>query len=150
MRSFPTLADFAAAQGEHLGYSDWREVTQRQIDMFADATGDRQWIHVDPERAAESRFRGTIAHGYLTLSMVTVFMSEIFRIDGPTMSVNIGLNRVRFPAPVKTGCRVRGGAELVALKNSPAGKLSTVRVSVEIEGQKSLACVAETLSLYVT
>jgi acyl dehydratase len=82
--------------------------------------------------------------------MVTVFMSEIFRIDGPTMSVNIGLNRVRFPAPVKTGCRVRGGAELVALKNSPAGKLSTVRVSVEIEGQKSLACVAETLSLYVT
>ena len=82
--------------------------------------------------------------------MVTVFMSEIFRIDGLTMSVNIGLNRVRFPAPVKTGCRVRGGAELVALKNSPAGKLSTVRVSVEIEGQKSLACVAETLSPYVT
>jgi acyl dehydratase len=98
MRSFATLADFAAAQGEHLGYSAWREVTQGQVDMFADATGDRQWIHVDPGRAAGSSFGGTIAHGYLTLALVTVFMSEIFQIGGLTMAVNVGLNQVRFRA----------------------------------------------------
>jgi acyl dehydratase len=149
MRSFATLADFAAAKGEHLGYSAWREVTQGQVDMFADATGDRQWIHVDPVRAAGSPFGGTIAHGYLTLVLVTVFMSEIFRIDGLTMAINVGLNRVRFPAPVKVGSLVRGGAELIDLKNSPAGKLSTVRVTVGVEGQRSAACIADTLSLYV-
>jgi acyl dehydratase len=142
-------AGFAAAQGEHLGYSAWREVTQGQVDMFADATGDRQWIHVDPGRAAGSFFGGTIAHGYLTLALVTVFMSEIFRIGGLTMAVNVGLNRVRFPAPVRVGSRVRGDAELIGLKNSPAGKLSTVRVTVGAEGQRRPACVAETLSLYV-
>ena len=109
MRVFATLADFAAASGEHLGYSPWREVTQQQVDGFADITGDRQWIHVDPERAAASQFGGTIAHGYLTLALVTVFMSEIFRIDNLTMGINVGLNRVRFPAPVKVGSPVRGG-----------------------------------------
>jgi acyl dehydratase len=149
MRTFATLADFAAAQGDHLGFSAWRTVTQGQIDMFADATGDRQWIHVDPERAAGSRFGGTIAHGYLTLALVSTFMSEIFWIDGLTMAVNVGLNRVRFPAPVKVGSRVRGGAELIGVKNSPAGKLSTVRMTVEVERQKRAACVAESLLLYV-
>ncbi|MFB9838265.1 MaoC family dehydratase [Actinoallomurus acaciae] len=149
MRSFGSLAEFAAAKGGHLGHSAWREVTQEQVGMFADATDDHQWIHVDPERAAESPFGGTIAHGYLTLSLVTAFMAEIFSIEGLTMAVNVGLNKVRFHAPVRVGCRVRGGAELIDLKNSPAGKLSTVRVTVEAEGQKRAACVAETLSLYV-
>jgi acyl dehydratase len=150
MRRFASLAEFAAARGEHLGYSPWREVTQQQIDQFADATGDHQWIHSDPGRAATGPFGSTIAHGYLTLSLVSAFMPEIFEIDGLTMGVNVGLNKVRFPAPVKVGSRVRGGAELLDLKNSPAGKLSTVRVTVEIEGERRPACVADTLSLYVT
>ncbi|TYB48011.1 MaoC family dehydratase [Actinomadura chibensis] len=149
MRRFADLAEFAAAKGEHLGYSPWREVTQRRIDLFAAATDDHQWIHVDPGRAADGPFGGTIAHGYLTLSLVSAFMPEIFHVAGVSMGVNVGLNRVRFPAPVRTGARVRGGAELVDLKNSPAGKLSTVRVTVEVEGGKRPACVADTLSLYV-
>jgi acyl dehydratase len=149
MRHFDSIAEFAAAKGEHLGYSAWREITQQQIDLFADATDDHQWIHVDPERASGGPFGCTIAHGYLTLSLVNAFMPEIFFIDGLTMGVNIGLNKVRFPAPVKVGARVRGGAELLDLKNSPAGKLSTVRVTVEVDGEHRPACVAETLSLYV-
>jgi acyl dehydratase len=150
MRSFTGLAEFTAAKGQHLGYSPWREVTQPQIDMFAEATGDHQWIHVDPRRAAaESPFGGTIAHGYLTLSLVSAFMPEIFWIDGLSMGVNVGLNKVRFPSPVRVGARVRGGAELIDVKNSPAGKLSTVRMTVQVEGRKTAACVAETLSLYV-
>jgi len=124
-------------------------VTQQQVDGFADITGDRQWIHVDPERAAASQFGGTIAHGYLTLALVTVFMSEIFRIDNLTMGINVGLNRVRFPAPVKVGSRVRGGAQLLSVKRSPAGSLSAVRVTVDADGQKRAVCIAETLSLYV-
>lgn len=144
------MAEFAAARGEHLGFSPWREVQQRQIDLFADATGDHQWIHSDPERAAAGPFGATIAHGYLTLSLVNAFMPEIFQIDGLTMGVNVGLNKVRFPAPVRVGSRVRGGAVLVDLKSSPAGKLSTVRVTVEVAGEKHPACVADTLSLYVS
>ncbi len=150
MRRFASLADFAAATGEHLGYTPWREVTQQQIGLFADATGDHQWIHVDPERAAAGPFGAAIAHGYLTLSLVNAFMPELFWIGGLTMGVNVGLNKVRFPAPVRAGSRVRGGAELVDLKSSPAGKLSTVRVTVEIEGSQRPACVADTLSLYVS
>jgi acyl dehydratase len=150
MRRFASLAEFAAARGEHLGYSPWLEITQQQIDRFADATGDHQWIHTDPRRAADGPFGSTIAHGYLTLSLVSAFMPEIFRIDGLAMGVNVGLNKVRFRAPVRVGSRVRSGAELLDLKNSPAGKLSTVRVTVEIEGERRPACVADTLSLYVT
>ncbi|MBO2453025.1 MaoC family dehydratase [Actinomadura barringtoniae] len=149
MRTFDSLAEFAAMKGEHLGYSPWREITQKQIDLFAEATDDHQWIHVDPEKAKDGPFGTTIAHGYLTLSLVNAFMPEIFWIDGLKMGVNVGLNRVRFPAPVKVGARVRGGAELIEFKNSPAGKLSTVKVTVEVEGEKRPACVAETLSLYV-
>ena len=149
MRIFKSLAEFAEAKGEHLGYSPWREVTQRQIDLFAEATDDHQWIHVDPERAAQGPFGTTIAHGYLTLSMVNAFMPEIFWIEGLSMGVNVGLNKVRFPSPVKVGAKIRGGAQLTDLKNSPAGKLSTVRVTVEIEGERRPACVADTLSLYV-
>jgi acyl dehydratase len=149
VRAFRTVAEFAAAQGEHLGYSAWRDVTQQQVSMFSDVTGDRQWIHLDAERAAQSQFGGTIVHGYLTLALVTVLMSEIFRIDSVTMAINVGLNRARFPAAVRVGSRVRGGAELVSLKRSPGGYLSTVRVTVEAEGSKHPACVAETVSLYV-
>jgi acyl dehydratase len=149
MRAFATLDDFAAAAGEHLGYSSWHEVTQQQVDMFAIVTGDQQWIHVDTGRAAESQFGGTIAHGYLTLALAPVFMAEIFSVDGVTMGINIGLNRVRFPAPARVGSRVRGNAELIDVKNSPAGRLAIVKMTIEVKGQKTAACVAETLSLYV-
>ncbi|MFC4908646.1 MaoC family dehydratase [Actinomadura gamaensis] len=150
MRRFANVEEFAAAKGEHLGYSPWRTVEQKQIDLFAEATDDHQWIHVDPERAKDGPFGTTIAHGYLTLSLVSAFMPEIFHIDGLTSVVNVGLNKVRFPAPVRVGSRIRGGAELVDIKNSPAGKLSTVRVKVEVEGERRAACVADTLSLYVS
>ena len=103
MRTFATLAEFAAAQGGQLGYSPWREVTQAHVDMYADATGDRQWIHSGPVPAAGSRPGSTVARGYLALALVPVFMSEIFRIEDLTMSINIGLNQARFPAPVRAG-----------------------------------------------
>jgi acyl dehydratase len=149
MRRFASLAEFAAAKGEHLGYSSWHQVTQQQINLFADATGDHQWIHTDPDRAAAGPFGATIAQGYLTLALVNLFMPEIFQISGLAMGVNFGLDKVRFPMPVRVGSRVRGGAVLVDLKKSHAGKLSTVRVTVEIEGEQRPACVADTLSLYV-
>jgi acyl dehydratase len=149
MRKFANLAEFAAAKGEHLGHSPWREITQQQINTFADATDDHQWIHTDPSRAATGPFGMTIAHGYLTLSLVVAFMHEIFVIEGLTMGVNVGLNKVRFPAAVRVGSKVRGGAELQDLRHSPAGELSTVRVTVEVEGEKQPACVADTLTLYV-
>ncbi|HEX2418992.1 MAG TPA: MaoC family dehydratase, partial [Micromonosporaceae bacterium] len=100
MRVFSGLADFAAAQGEHLGYSDWHTVTQQQVDQFAEATGDHQWIHVDVERAAKGPFGGTIAHGYLTLSLIARFGGELFKVQGVSASLNYGVNKVRFPAPV--------------------------------------------------
>jgi acyl dehydratase len=149
MRSFANLAEFAAVKGEHLGHSPWREITQQQINLFADATDDHQWIHTDPPQAATGPFGATIAHGYLTLSLVAAFMREIFWIEGLAMGVNVGVNKVRFPAPVLAGSKVRGGAVLLDLKHSPAGELSTVRVTVEIEGEKRPACVADTVSLYV-
>ena len=145
-----SLANAEAFVGRELGVSAWVTMDQQRIDQFAECTEDHQWIHTDIERAKrDSPLGATIAHGYLTLALVTVFMSEIFRIDNLTMGINIGLNRVRFPAPVTVGSRVRGGAQLISLKPSPAGSLSTVRVTVEAEGQKRAACIAETLSLYV-
>ncbi|WP_026412597.1 MaoC family dehydratase [Actinomadura oligospora] len=150
MRRFASVDEFTAAKGEHLGYSPWRTVEQKQIDLFAEATDDRQWIHVDPERAAkEGPFGSTIAHGFLTLSLVSALVPEIFQIEGLSMAVNVGLNRVRFPAPVRVDSRIRGGAELVDIKNSPAGRLATIKVTVEVEGERRAACVAETLSLFV-
>jgi acyl dehydratase len=145
MRSFSSLEEFAAAKGEHLGYSDWHEVTQAQVSAFAGATGDHQWIHVDPERAAAGPFGTTIAHGYLTLAMLPVLMAEIYRIDNLTMAVNYGLDRVRLPSPVPTGSRIRAGATLSDVRNTPLGQLASARVTVEVEGQKRAACVADTL-----
>jgi len=111
-----------AAAGKHLGYSDWLEITQDRVDRFADATGDHQWIHVDPERArAESPFGGPIAHGYLTVSLSNLFLPQVVEVRGVSMGVNYGTDKVRFPAPVPVGSRVRGGAELVEVTTSPAG-----------------------------
>ncbi|MCC6847716.1 MAG: MaoC family dehydratase [Deltaproteobacteria bacterium] len=142
--------ELAAAAGTHLGYSDWLEITQDRVNRFADATGDRQWIHVDPERAARGPFKGTIAHGYLTLSLVNLFLPQIMEVRGISMGVNYGADKLRFPAPVKVGARVRGGGELLKVEDVKGGAIqATVRVTVEIEGAERPGCVVDTISRYV-
>jgi acyl dehydratase len=143
MRVFSGLDEFAAAQGEHLGYSDWHTVTQQQVDQFAEATGDHQWIHVDPERAAKGPFKGTIAHGYLTLSLIPRLGWQIYRVDGIAMGLNYGTNKVRFPSPVPVGSRIRAGVELAEVTDVPGGKQAVLRYTVEIEGVAKPACVAD-------
>ncbi|GAA0382939.1 MaoC family dehydratase [Microbispora corallina] len=149
MRIFTDLAELKAAKGEHLGYTDWREISQERVNLFADATDDHQWIHVDADRAKEGPFGGTIAHGYLSLALVPSFMQELFRVEGIRMAVNYGLNKVRFPRPVPVGSRVRAGAEIVDVKGTPAGTLANLRVTIEVEGADRPSCIAETLSLFV-
>ena len=140
--------------GADLGTTDWVEVTQDRIVLFADATGDHQWIHVDVERAsAESPFGGPIAHGYLTLSMVNLFLPELLTVNGASMGVNVGLDKVRFPSPVPSGSRVRGRGEIVAASEEKGGVQVTVRVTVERDvGDGTVAdkpaCVADTVSRF--
>ncbi|HVV24918.1 MAG TPA: MaoC family dehydratase [Pseudonocardiaceae bacterium] len=148
MRVFSDLAEFVAAKGEHLGYSDWHEITQEQVNLFADATGDHQWIHVDVERATAGPFGGPIAHGYLTLSLAPMLSQRIYRIEGLTMGINYGSNKVRFPSPVLVGSRVRGGAELLEVTEVAQGTQAVTRFTVEIENQPKPACVAEIVSLF--
>ncbi|MFD1934883.1 MULTISPECIES: MaoC family dehydratase [Nonomuraea] len=149
MRSFANVQELKAAAGETVGPTEWRTITQDQVNLFADATDDHQWIHVDPERAKETPFGGTIAHGFLTLSLLPSFLTELMTVGQIEMAVNFGLNKVRFPKPVPVGSRVRASGELVDIKNSPAGQLATVKVSVELEGERRPVCVAEALLLYV-
>jgi acyl dehydratase len=149
MRTFGSLEEFVAAKGESLGFSGWHEITQEQVNLFADATGDHQWIHVDLERAASGPFGGTIAHGYLTVSLLPILSMEIFRIENLTMGINYGLDRVRFPSPVLTGSSIRAEATLTDVKQTHLGSLASIRMRVEIEGQEKAACVADTLSLFV-
>ncbi|HEX9968813.1 MAG TPA: MaoC family dehydratase [Acidimicrobiales bacterium] len=135
--------------GQHLGYSEWREVTQEQVNMFADATGDHQWIHVDPERAAkESPFGAAIAHGYLTLSLVPVLLGGIMRVEGIAMGVNYGVNKLRFPAPVPVGSKVRAGATLAGVEDIPGGAQVSMDVTVEVDGQDKPSCVAQVVYRY--
>lgn len=149
MRVFANLAELEAAKGEHLGSSDWHTVTQEQIDAFAEATGDHQWIHVDTEKAAKGPFGTTIAHGYLTLSLLPVLTKDIYRVDGLTMGINYGSNKIRFPSVVKVGSRIRAGVELVDVLEAKLGRQVVNRVTVEIEGEAKPAMVAETLVLLV-
>ncbi|MEU6424442.1 MaoC family dehydratase [Microbispora sp. NPDC046973] len=149
MRIFTNLAELKAAKGEHLGYSDWREISQERVNAFAGATDDHQWIHVDQDRAKDSPFGGTIAHGYLTLSLLPSLLGELYRVDGLRMAINYGLNRVRFPRPVPVGSRVRAGAEIVDVKGTPSGTLANLRVTIEVEGVDRPACIADTLTLFV-
>jgi len=149
MRAFASLEEFVAAKGESLGYSEWHKITQEQVNAFADATGDHQWIHVDIERAASGPFGGTIAHGYLTVSLLPILSMEIFRVENLTMGINYGLDRVRFPSPVRTGSSIRAEATLTDVKQTHLGSLASIRMRVEIEGQEKAACVADTLSLFV-
>ena len=147
-RIFKTPADLKSALGEHLGYSEWLEITQDRINKFADATGDQQWIHVDPERAKQGPFGACIAHGYLTLALVNLFLPQIVEVQGISMGVNYGSDRLRFPAPVPVGSRIRGGAELTQVEEVKGGVQATIRVTVEVEGQDRPACVVETISRY--
>jgi acyl dehydratase len=146
---FQSPTELSAAAGRALGVSDWLEITQRRIDQFADATGDHQWIHVDPERAARGPFGRTIAHGYLTQSLVNHFLPQIVEVRGVSMGVNYGADRLRFPAPVPVGSRVRGRAELLAAEDTQDGAVqATIRVTVEIEGSERPGCVIDTISRY--
>ena len=147
MRTFTTFDEVAAAAGEELGTSAWVEITQERVDTFADATGDHQWIHVDAERSAEGPFGGTIAHGYLTLSMVPWLGGEVFALDTPGAKLNYGVNKVRFPHPVRVGKRVRAHVAMGEVTDLPAGKQITLRYTIEIEDEAKPACVAETVVL---
>lgn len=143
------ISEFEAHVGEHLGYSDWRTVTQREIDLFAEATGDHQWIHVDAEKAAAGPYGKTIAHGYLTLSLVPILVQQIYKVTGLSMQVNYGVDKLRFPAPVPVDSRIRAGAELIKVERNDKGGRATVRVSVEVEGSDRPACVVDTIAAMV-
>ncbi|UYP18583.1 MaoC family dehydratase [Rhodococcus sp. Z13] len=149
MRVFNGIDEVEKAVGEHLGYSDWLEIDQERVNLFADATGDHQWIHVDPERAKDGPFGTTIAHGYLTLSLLPVLGQKIFAIEGLKMKVNYGSNKVRFPSPVPVGSKVRAGAEFKSLERTAKGANLVVQYTVEIEGGERPALVAETVVVLV-
>ncbi|MBV6417578.1 MAG: putative enoyl-CoA hydratase 1 [Steroidobacteraceae bacterium] len=143
---FDSVAGVLAAVGSDLGHTEWMTVTQERINLFADATDDHQWIHVDEARAAKGPFGGCIAHGYLTLSLASKFLPELVAYDGLRMGVNYGCERVRFPAPVRAGSRIRGHGEVVAAEEVKGGVQVTIRVTVEIEGGAKPACVVDTIS----
>lgn len=145
---FEAPAALLAHVGEQLGQSEWIRVEQSRIDQFAEATGDHQWIHVDPVRAASGPFGACIAHGYLTLALVNLFLPQIVEVRGIAMGVNYGCERVRFPNVVRAGSRVRGRAQLVAAEEVKGGVQATIRVSVEIEGEERPGCVVDTISRY--
>ncbi|MCT2588892.1 MaoC family dehydratase [Streptomyces sp. N2-109] len=147
-RVFTSADELRAAVGEELGTSDWLEIDQRRIDLFAEATGDHQWIHVDPERARSGPFGSTIAHGYLTLSLLPALVPQIFHVEGLRMGVNYGVNKVRFPAPVPVGSRLRAHARLADVHEAGEGVQVTAQVTVEREGGEKPVCVAETVSRY--
>ena len=132
--------------GDELGVSDWRDVSQADIDKFAEVTGDDQWIHVDPERAKDTPFGGTIAHGYYTLSLAPVFSYELFELTGIAMGINYGANKVRFPAPLPVGSRVRMRMSLQDVTDIPGGAQMTMLLTFERDGGDKPVCVAETLS----
>jgi acyl dehydratase len=150
MRTITGIEELKQAEGETLGTSDWHEVTQDAIDSFAEVTGDHQWIHTDPRRAADTPFGGTIAHGYYTLALAPMLSEQILSLQGFAFGVNYGLNRVRFPSPLPVGGRVRLTARLASLEEAPGGAQMTLELTFEREGGDDPVCVAESLArLYV-
>jgi acyl dehydratase len=145
MRVFADLDELRAATGQVLGPSDWITVDQAQIDAFADATGDHQWIHVDPERAAAGPFGTTIAHGFLTLSLMPVMLGSLYRVDGVRMGVNYGLNKVRFPSPVPVDARLRTTAQIAEVGDVAGGAQLVLAATIEREGGEKPVCAAEFL-----
>ena len=150
MRTFSTFEEIEAAAGEEVGTTDWVEITQERVDQFADATGDHQWIHVDVEKAEAGPFGGTIAHGYLTLSLVPWLSAQVIDLQTSGAKLNYGVNKVRFPNPVRVGSRVRLVASIGSITEVPAGRQLTLKYVVEIDGQDKPACVAETVVLLLS
>jgi acyl dehydratase len=147
--SFDRPADLLDAVGTDLGTTDWLTVDQDRIDLFADATGDHQWIHVDPERAKDGPFGTTIAHGYLTLSLVNTFLPDLLRVERFSAGVNYGTDKTRFPAPVPVGSRIRGTGTITKAEEVKGGVQVTVTVTVEIDGGDRPACVVDTISRFL-
>ena len=154
MRTFAGAGELLAAVGEHLGHSDWQEISQDRVNLFAEATGDFQWIHVDVERAKAGPFGGPIAHGYLTLALSNLFLPQIVEVQGFSAGVNYGTGKVRFPAPVPVGSRVRGSAELVEVSDVSGGLQTLIRITIErsldgasVDGKP--ACIIDSLSRWL-
>ena len=148
--TFETLDELREATGRHLGFTDWIDIDQQRVNLFADATGDHQWIHVDVDRAnAESPFGGPIAHGFLTLSLSNLFLPQLLAVPAASAGVNYGTGKVRFPAPVPVGSRIRGGAEITAVEEIAGGLQTTILITVEVEGTEKPACVIESLSRWM-
>ena len=139
-----------SALGTHLGYSDWLEITQDRVDIFADATGDHQWIHVNVDKAKNGPFGAPIAHGYLTMSLSNMFLPQIVEVTDVSMGVNYGTDTVRFPAPVVVGTRIRAGAELIAVTDITNGVQTTIRITIETDGGKKPNCVIDSLSRWMS
>ena len=142
---FGSISELDDAVGTHLGYSDWIDITQERINLFAEATSDHQWIHVDPERAASGPFGTTIAHGYLTLSLAVPATEQLLKVEGSQMGINYGANKVRFISPVPVGSRVRAGAAVAAVEDFGGGRAVTLDVTFEIDGTEKPACVAQVI-----
>ena len=146
---FASPDELLGAVGSELGSSDWLEIDQARIDLFADATGDHQWIHVDPEKAADGPFGATIAHGYLTLALTNQFLPEIVRVEGASMGINYGTDKVRFPQPVVVGSKVKGSAVLTEATEVSGGVQAVITITVEVEGSDRPACVVESVSRFL-
>lgn len=149
MKIFADLAELASAAGTELGPTDWLDVDQQRVDTFAEATEDRQWIHVDPERAATGPFGGTIAHGLLTLSLLPRFMHELYRVDNVAMAINYGFNKVRFITPVPVGARVRASAQITQVDTLDGAVQATLVTTIEVQGATKPAAVVESIIRYV-
>ena len=146
---FTSPDELPGAIGSHLGHSEWLEIDQDRINLFADATGDHQWSHVDPEMAAAGPCGATIAHGYLTLALTNFLLPQVVQVEGSSMGINYGTNRRRFPSPVPVGSRVRVSAELVEVDEVPGGYQTVIRATVEIEGSDRPACVVVAVSRFL-
>jgi acyl dehydratase len=149
VKTFSGLEEFVAAEGSQLGPTDWLEVTQERVNLFADATDDHQWIHVDPERAANGPFGATIAHGLLTLSLLPHFTSQMYTVDNIAMAINYGYNKVRFITPVKVGSKVRARAQIAKVDQLDGAVQATLTTTVEIEGSDKPAAVAESIARFI-
>ena len=147
-RHIESIEALKALTGEHLGWSDWLTVTQERVNQFAEATGDHQWIHVDPERAAKGPFGGPIAHGYLTLSLGPVLLPQVFTVGGVARGVNYGANKVRFISPVPVGAKLRAGIVVQGVEDTAGGARVTLEVTFECEGASKPSCIAEVIFQY--
>ena len=149
MKKFSGLDELVAAEGTELGPTDWLEVTQGRVNLFADATDDHQWIHVDPERAANGPFGGTIAHGLLTLSLLPHFTRQLYTVDNVAMAINYGYNKVRFITPVRVGAKIRARAQIAKVDQLDGAVQATVATTVEIDGSEKPAAVAESIARFI-